>query len=264
VIGVVESSTTNTFVLVYEGKISGLSGLTSGQIYFLSASTAGASTTTEPATVGQVSKPILYATSTTTANVVSYRGYVITIGTSGTSGSSGSSGVSGGGYILSSAPGSAAGVAVNSASAVDLGSKSITVSAGDTVIIELDGTALNNSGGTVTYTAVAALGTFTVSCADGATMAASATNRSVYKFRAVFVVRSTSDSVVTFEAARATPGASNTGASSVATQTRSAWNTSASNFTGTQTVKIQLSSSSTTATQTFFVNNTTVTKYPTI
>ncbi len=59
----------NTFKLVYDGLIEGLSGLTPGQVYFLSATTAGAATTTEPSNFGEVSKPVYFALTTTSANV---------------------------------------------------------------------------------------------------------------------------------------------------------------------------------------------------
>jgi len=52
-------------------------GLTPGATYFLSPSTAGALTTTETTTVGEVTKPVLRALSATTAIFVSMRGAVI-------------------------------------------------------------------------------------------------------------------------------------------------------------------------------------------
>jgi microcystin-dependent protein len=77
-IGVIESvSGTDSFVVVYNGKITGLSGLTDGAAYFLSAATAGLLTTDEPSTVGYVSKPVLIATSTTTGVVLQHRGMVV-------------------------------------------------------------------------------------------------------------------------------------------------------------------------------------------
>ncbi len=81
----------NTFKLVYDGLIEGLSGLTPGQVYFLSATTAGAATTTEPSNFGEVSKPVYFALTTTSANVLTFRGVIIEPqnGTSGTSGTSG-------------------------------------------------------------------------------------------------------------------------------------------------------------------------------
>jgi len=68
-VGVVESVTTNTFVIVYSGRISGLSGLTANTEYFLDASTAGAITSTAPTASGNVQRSILFATSTSSAIV---------------------------------------------------------------------------------------------------------------------------------------------------------------------------------------------------
>lgn len=67
----------NNFVLTLEGAVSGLTSLTSGTSYFLDPSTAGVYTATEPSTVGQVSKPLFVADSTTTAIFKNYRGIVV-------------------------------------------------------------------------------------------------------------------------------------------------------------------------------------------
>ena len=70
---IVESvSDVNTFTLVLNGRITGLSGLTAGQYYYVSAATAGLLTVTEPAT-GYFSNPLLFADSTTTGFVVQFR-----------------------------------------------------------------------------------------------------------------------------------------------------------------------------------------------
>jgi FtsH-binding integral membrane protein len=53
------------------------SGLTPGYTSFLSPTVAGTLTTTEPTTVGQVTKPVLRALTATTAIFVSMRGAVI-------------------------------------------------------------------------------------------------------------------------------------------------------------------------------------------
>jgi len=77
-IGIVQTvSDANTFVYVSYGYISGLSGLTDGTVYFLSPTSAGTLTSTAPVTVGQVSKPMLIATSTTSGVVVNMRGITI-------------------------------------------------------------------------------------------------------------------------------------------------------------------------------------------
>jgi hypothetical protein len=75
-LGIVASATTNTFILVYGGEITGLSGLTTETNYFLSSSTAGATTSTEPTVSGTVSKPIFFSTSSSTAIVQIQRGVI--------------------------------------------------------------------------------------------------------------------------------------------------------------------------------------------
>jgi hypothetical protein len=67
----------STFELTLSGEVSGLSGLTTGEVYFLSAATAGALTITEPSVIGQVSVPVGVASSTTTMYVSPKRGNVI-------------------------------------------------------------------------------------------------------------------------------------------------------------------------------------------
>ncbi len=57
------------------------SGLTVGQVAYLSPSSAGALTTTEPSTAGQVSKPVLVADSATSGWFVNFRGEVIVTNT---------------------------------------------------------------------------------------------------------------------------------------------------------------------------------------
>jgi hypothetical protein len=71
-----------TFAVI--GKVSGLSGLTAGTVYFLSPTSAGALTATEPTTVGQVSKPLLIADSTTSGYLFDFRGQIVTTGTTHT------------------------------------------------------------------------------------------------------------------------------------------------------------------------------------
>lgn len=78
VIGIVSSvPDANTFTLLSDGNITGLSGLTAGATYFLSATTAGALTTTEPTGIGNVSKPLFNATSTTAGFFSNFRGFVL-------------------------------------------------------------------------------------------------------------------------------------------------------------------------------------------
>lgn len=67
----------SNFELTLNGEVSGLAGLTMGENYFLSASSAGAITATEPSVVGQISLPIGVASSTTTLYVAPKRGSVV-------------------------------------------------------------------------------------------------------------------------------------------------------------------------------------------
>ena len=83
VVGIVSSVVdSNNFKLVYSGYVSGLSGLTAGEVYFLSDSTAGALTSTEPTTEGSISKPVLLAISSTEGIFINFRGIEITDNTS--------------------------------------------------------------------------------------------------------------------------------------------------------------------------------------
>lgn len=73
VVGIVSAvAGVNDFTIQVAGEIT-LSGLTAGDTYFLSDVTAGLATTSEPTTVGLITKPLYVATSTTTAILLTYR-----------------------------------------------------------------------------------------------------------------------------------------------------------------------------------------------
>jgi hypothetical protein len=82
-IGIIESVAGNDFVLVEAGEITGLSGGTDGAVMFLSATTSGAITTTEPDPWLYVSKPLGVFTGAATGIVNIMRG----VKTSSTTGS---------------------------------------------------------------------------------------------------------------------------------------------------------------------------------
>lgn len=67
----------DTFEYTTGGQVKNLSGLTAGATYYLSATTAGLITTTEPNVIGQISLPIGNATSATTLIVDIKRGFVV-------------------------------------------------------------------------------------------------------------------------------------------------------------------------------------------
>jgi hypothetical protein len=66
-LGVVSSVNGNDFTIVYRGKISGLTGLTAGSLYWLSGTTAGELVASEPQ---NFAKQIMFATSSTTGVVL--------------------------------------------------------------------------------------------------------------------------------------------------------------------------------------------------
>lgn len=82
VIGIVESTTTNTFDLVYGGEIS-IAGfdpsfaVNNNDVFFLSGVTAGLLTPNPPSTAGRVIKPVLVRTESNTGVVTNYVGTVI-------------------------------------------------------------------------------------------------------------------------------------------------------------------------------------------
>ncbi len=75
-LGIVQSNDgANAFTIVYGGRINGLSELGAGTGYYLSASSSGALTATEPAST-YISKPMLWATSATGGIVLNQRGLI--------------------------------------------------------------------------------------------------------------------------------------------------------------------------------------------
>lgn len=80
VVGIISDASSgvpNQFSYIACGPMTGLSGLTTGEVYFLSASASGVATTTEPSVVGQISKPLYVATSPTTAIILNSRGTTV-------------------------------------------------------------------------------------------------------------------------------------------------------------------------------------------
>jgi hypothetical protein len=66
----------NNFTLTCSGFVSSLTGLTAGETYFLSDSTAGAITLTDPTAINSVSKPVFLAATTSSGYVINYRGLI--------------------------------------------------------------------------------------------------------------------------------------------------------------------------------------------
>jgi hypothetical protein len=78
VIGMISAASPTQFDITMVGEVTKTAwGLTPGEAYFLSATTAGLIVTTEPTTIGQVSVPIGVASSATTMYVAPKRGAVV-------------------------------------------------------------------------------------------------------------------------------------------------------------------------------------------
>lgn len=78
VIGIVSAvADANNFTYSVGGEITGLTGLTDNTVYFLSPTTAGALTDTEPSSAGHVSKPLLWSKGTTSGVFFNQRGALI-------------------------------------------------------------------------------------------------------------------------------------------------------------------------------------------
>lgn len=82
-IGVVQYVDANNFILYQVGEVTGLSGLSSGQYYFVSDATPGLLTTTAPTATTSFSNPLFFAISTTAGLVLPFRPSAITSGSSG-------------------------------------------------------------------------------------------------------------------------------------------------------------------------------------
>lgn len=80
VVGVVSAVIgVNSFTLLVAGNSGAIfTGLTNAVVYFLSTTVAGAMQTAEPSTIGEISKPLLVANSTTSGWIVNYRGDELT------------------------------------------------------------------------------------------------------------------------------------------------------------------------------------------
>ena len=74
------------FDVVVNGKVTGLTGLTGGNVYFLNASVAGALTSVPPSSIGDVHKPLLVADSTNSGYFFNWRGDLISPGPTGAAG----------------------------------------------------------------------------------------------------------------------------------------------------------------------------------
>ena len=134
--------------------------------------------------------------------------------------------------------------------AVTLITKSITVSAGDQILIEVWLTILNNNGSSAGMTLAGNLGTLTVGTNDAANLGSSATLRTSRHCYAHFAISSNVLGYAQLATTAAAPTGANVQASLQVQPSQQIWNSSTNDNTGTQTLTFTISSNSTTATQT--------------
>ena len=142
-------------------------------------------------------------------------------------------------------------------------SKAVTVTAGDTLLLEIWYTILNNSGGTKTYTYVCGIGGADVLVTtDSTTHTNSATNRAVQYAQCKYSVLNTGSMKSWFESRRGVPAAANT-AQTGAQAGRYNWQTSASNYTGAQTIYFGIRTSADAGLQNSTTESWRITQQPT-
>jgi hypothetical protein len=139
--------------------------------------------------------------------------------------------------------------------AVTIITKSVTVAAGDQITVDVWYTILNNSTANRNYTPSAELGSFAMSGAGATALASSATSRAFAHNAFNFSVSASNLAYGIFVVGNTAPTtAANTSAASVAGMPN-LWNTTTSDLTGTQTLKLTMASSSTTTTQTLTLHS---------
>jgi hypothetical protein len=141
---------------------------------------------------------------------------------------------------------------ISSATPVLVYSKALTgLAIGDVVRIRMIGNINNNSGGAKTYTHFFQIGSFVISIADAAGIAASATNESVHELNVIISITATNFTSIFGEINRGVPGAIDTGQSIATTTVRKGWNETTNNLSGSQTFSYSVGTTAAAATQTF-------------
>lgn len=150
-------------------------------------------------------------------------------------------------------------VNIASTSNVDLVSQTVTIAATDIWEMELWGTFLNNSTATRVYTLTWSCGALSAA-GSMATIANHATNRVSARVGLKLCVQSATSANIYGWSNVGEPAALGASQRLVAANSVHSANESSSDFTGSQTIKIQMRSASATATQTFYLNGWTLRK----
>lgn len=161
------------------------------------------------------------------------------------------------------APASTLNIAPNSvATATNLVSKSVTISAGDLVKVTIVGDIINNSGSTKTYTIFTSIGTLNISLAEATAIPTSASNRLPRFIEVIFGMHSTSAAWVLARSMGTAAVALGSSASLAASVCLFGVQQSSSNLTGAQTVNVSMFSNVASPTQSFELTGWYMTKIP--
>jgi hypothetical protein len=145
-----------------------------------------------------------------------------------------------------------------------LATKTLTISAGDTVHIRVKGAIINNSGGTRTYTARCSLGTLTADLTLGSSVAISATDRNPVEIEATFGIKNSGSAWMHARFVCSTNAALGTSGAEVLARDQRVVQQSASDQTGSKAVTVAMICPSTqTATQSFELTSWSVERVPT-
>jgi hypothetical protein len=147
--------------------------------------------------------------------------------------------------------GSGGDIAINDTAYVTLASGVFDIAAGDAFLLECDFLILNNSGGARTYSYAVDINGLVAEFADGATIAASATNHAPTEMRGSARIYSSSLAYAMVRMYHPIGVAADTRGAFVLNNTGMGWDSTASDLTGSsKTVALKIKSSAATATQT--------------
>lgn len=141
-------------------------------------------------------------------------------------------------------------------------SKVCTLSVGDRIEVEVTGTILNNTAASRTYRWQLGVGLMTTEVVPAVGIVQTTSNYTPFFVRAVASVSATNLTRVTMQCAVSGPGPANTSTSTSGNNIRQSWNTTASDLTGANTVKLEMRSDANGATQQCVLHSWSITQTP--
>lgn len=136
-----------------------------------------------------------------------------------------------------------------------------TMAVGDTVVLELNGVIYNDSGAGRTYRWQFSIGSLSTEVVPAVSLT-NTTNYTPFFIRAVASVSATNLTRVTVLCGLAGPAPANSSTSTVGNNFRQSWNTTTSDLTGSNTVKLEMRSDTTAATQECIVHSWSINQAP--